>query len=77
MVQVSINEDPGWLFSWWKTHSTEYPPMALTARDYLAIPGAEVSVEWLFSSSRELLGLRRYSLTETMRVLTLLKDMYR
>ena len=52
--------------------------MASTARDYLAIPGAEVSVEWLFSSGRNLLGLRRYSLTaKTMRVLTLLKDMYR
>ena len=52
--------------------------MASTARGYLAIPGGEVSIEWLFGSGRDLLDLRRYSLTaETMLVSTLLKDMYR
>ncbi|EIW75374.1 hypothetical protein CONPUDRAFT_66256, partial [Coniophora puteana RWD-64-598 SS2] len=33
-------------------HSTEFPVIALMARDFLAIPATSVSVERLFSSSR-------------------------
>ena len=51
--------------------------MVAAARDYLAIPAAEVAVEWLFSSGCDILGLRRHSMTgDTMHTLMLLKDMY-
>ena len=44
------------------------------ARDYLAVAGAEVSVERIFSGGRDTLGIRRYSLgAETFKVLTILK----
>jgi hAT family C-terminal dimerisation region len=70
--------DFSWLCSWWKAHAFEFPRMAAAARDCLAIPAAEVSVERLFSGGRDMLGLRRHSMSaETMRVLVLLKDMYR
>jgi hypothetical protein len=66
--------DPNWLFNWWKVHKDEYPRMAAAARDYLAIPASEVSVERLFSAGRDLIGLRRYSLhANTMRQLSLLR----
>ena len=52
--------------------------MAAAARDYLAVPGAEVDVERLFNSRRDLLGLRRWSLSSgTMRKLLILKDSLR
>jgi hAT family C-terminal dimerisation region len=64
-----------WIFSWWGGHSDEYPRMAAAARDYLAVPAAEVDVERLFNSGRDLLGLRRWSLSSgTMRKLLILKD---
>jgi hypothetical protein len=48
--------------------------MAQAARAFLAIPGAEVDVERLFSGGRDLLGIRRFGLSgESMRLLTLLK----
>jgi hypothetical protein len=76
-VDESITKEEGWLFSWWNTHKDEYPRMAAAARDYLAIPAAEVSVERLFSRARDPLGLRRHSLNgETMRKLVLLRDIY-
>src|ERR1700728_516971 len=48
--------------------------MAAAARALLAIPGAEVDVERLFSGGRDLLGIRQFGLSgESMRILTLLK----
>lgn len=76
-VDESVTKDEDWLFGWWRTHKDEYPRMAAAARDYLAIPAAEVSVERLFSRGRDLLGLRRHSLKgETMRKMMLLRDIY-
>lgn len=76
-VDEAITKEEGWLFSWWNLHKDEYPRIAAAARDYLAIPAAEVSVERLFSRARDLLGLRRHSLNgETMRRLVLLRDTY-
>ena len=78
MVQESITKEEHWLFSWWRMHKDEYPRMAAAARDYLAIPAAEVAVERLFSRGRDLLGVRRYSLNaETMRRVVLLRDIYK
>jgi hypothetical protein len=46
------------------------------ARDYLAIPAGQVDVERLFSAGRDLIGIRRDSLSiETMRVLMILKSL--
>jgi len=45
------------------------------ARDYIVVAALEVDIERLFSSSRDMLGVRRWSLqVKTMRSLTLLKD---
>lgn len=76
-VDESVTKDEDWLFAWWRTHKDEYPRMAAAARDYLAIPAAEVAVERLFSRGRDLLGVRRHSLKgETMRKVMLLRDIY-
>jgi hypothetical protein len=77
-VKVSEIEDPNWLCDWWRVHKNDYPQMAAAARDYLAIPASEVSVERLFSSGRDILGVRRHSMNgETMRILMLLDDLYK
>ncbi len=48
--------------------------MFTTARDYLPIPGAEVDVEPLLNIARDILGLRRTSMSaETMRASVLVK----
>ena len=76
-VDESITKDENWLFAWWRTHKDEYPRMAAAARDYLAIPAAEVAVERLFNRGRDLLGVRRHSIKgETMRKVMLLRDIY-
>ena len=52
--------------------------MFTVTRDYLPIPGAEVDVERLFNIARNILGLRRMSMSaETLRALILLKDYLR
>lgn len=52
--------------------------MGAAARDYLAIPASEVSVERLFDTGRDVLGVRRFSMKgETLRILMLLDDMYK
>jgi hypothetical protein len=77
-IHESVTKDKDWLFSWWRLHRDEFPRMAAAARDFLAIPAAEVAVERLFSRGRDLLGLRRHSLSgETMRRLVLLRDIYK
>ena len=49
--------------------------MSKVTRDFLAIPAAEVDVERLFSLGRDLIGVRRYSLSpDTMRTLMLLRS---
>jgi hypothetical protein len=75
--QISAEEKDTWLLSWWNSHKGEYPHMVQIARDFLAIPASEVSVECLFSGGRNLLGLRRHRMNgETMRMLILLRDYY-
>jgi hypothetical protein len=73
---VEFDERDG-LYIWWRGHLGEYPRMVAAARDYLAVPAAEVDVERLFNSGRDLLGLRRWSLSrKTMRKLPILKDSF-
>jgi hypothetical protein len=48
--------------------------MARAAREYLAVPSSEVDCERLFNTGRDLLGVRRWSMSgDTMRVMMLLK----
>jgi hypothetical protein len=68
------NYEPDWVLHWWAANAFQYPLMAEAARALLAIPGAEVDVERLFSGGRDLLGIRRFALNgESMRILTILK----
>jgi len=49
--------------------------MSQVTRDSLPIPGAEADLKRLFNITREILRLRRASMTvETLRALILLKD---
>jgi len=52
--------------------------MFAVARDFLLILGAKVDVKRLFNIARDILGLRRMSMSaETLRALILLKDYMR
>jgi hypothetical protein len=65
------------LYNWWRIHKDEYPRMAAAARDYLAIPASEDSVERKFNAGRDLLGIQRFSMkSDTMRMLMLMDDVY-
>ncbi|SJL11861.1 uncharacterized protein ARMOST_15272 [Armillaria ostoyae] len=48
--------------AWWKLHESKFPIITTMARDFLAIPGTSVSVERLFSTSRQLCTEVRSSL---------------
>jgi hypothetical protein len=66
MVNDGVTMERGWLFEWWRLNQDEFPRMAAAARDYLAIPASEVAVERLFNTGRDLLGLRRHSLSDVV-----------
>ena len=49
--------------------------MSCATQDFLPLPASEVVCERLFSTGRDMLGLRRHRLNgETMRLLMLLKN---
>lgn len=74
-ISVADTTGQNRLCSWWKMHKGEYSRMAAAARDYLAIPASEVAVERVFSTARDVLGIRRYSLKgDTIRMLMLIRD---
>jgi hypothetical protein len=75
VVEWDGNNDPGFVINWWRVHQAEYPIMSRVAQDILSIPALEVDAERLFSSGRDLIGLRRYSLSAKMlRLLVLLRS---
>jgi hypothetical protein len=77
-VNEDNTEDTNWLYNWWRVNRADYPRMAAAARDYLAIPASEVSVERQFSKGRDVIGIRRHSMTaDTMRMLMLMDSAYR
>ena len=77
LINVSNVSKDNWLFEWWNTHQGEYPQMACAAWDFLPLLASEVVCERLFSTGRDMLGLRRHRLNgETMRLLMLLKNLY-
>jgi len=64
-----------WILNWWKANMGEYPCIAQAARDYLAIPVLEVDIKRLFSLGRDILSIRRFSMSmDTLRTLILLRD---
>jgi hypothetical protein len=76
-LEVTDTKCRNWLFNWWRVYRNEYPKMAIAARDYLAIPASEVSVERNFNSTRNLLGIQRFSkMSDTMRMLMLIGNVY-
>ena len=78
IVGVTTTSKANWICDWWRSHKDEYPQMAAAARDFLAIPASGASVERLFSSGRDLLGVRRHSMKpETMRMLMLMTNAYK
>ncbi|EUC60890.1 HAT family dimerization protein, partial [Rhizoctonia solani AG-3 Rhs1AP] len=55
---------------WWRINHNRFPRLAAMARDFLSIPGSSVAVERVLSAGRDVISLRRASLTaETIRVL--------
>jgi len=55
-------------------HSDEFPYLSKMAKDYLAIPGAGVAVERLFSSGTDILTCKRQSMSpNTLKELMCLK----
>jgi hypothetical protein len=53
----------------------EYLYIAQAARDYLTIPAFEVNIKRLFSLGRDILGIRRFSISiDTLKTLILLRD---
>ncbi|KAJ5082309.1 hypothetical protein N7532_011352 [Penicillium argentinense] len=77
-ISVANTTGQNWLCNWWKMHKGKHPRMAEAARDYLAIPASEVAVERVFSTARDVLGIRRYSLKgDTLRMLMLIRDGYK
>ncbi|KAF8705378.1 protein dimerization, partial [Rhizoctonia solani] len=55
---------------WWSRHHQRFPRLAAMARDYLCIPGSSVAVERVLSTGRDVISLRRASLSaETISIL--------
>jgi hypothetical protein len=61
-----------------QVNQSRFPNLAKMARDYLAIPGASVAVERIFSGGRDTLGYSSLPIrTSTFRVLSLLKNFFK
>lgn len=77
--QLNVKESLAtWILNYWATHKDDYPRMAAIARDYIAIPGAEVDVERLFGVGKDTLGIKRWSMPEeSFKALIIAKDALR
>ncbi len=76
LTQMEV-DDLSTVIEWWKLHRNEFPIMAECARDYLAIPCSTVHVERLFSRARDLLSIRRTTMSPwRIEQLCILKDNY-
>jgi hAT family dimerisation domain. len=77
--KLSISDNQiEWLINYWKTCKYEYLSMFQVVCDYLPIPRSEVDVERLFNTGRDILGIRRFSISgNTLRTLIMLKEALR
>jgi hAT family C-terminal dimerisation region len=74
---TSYESHEDWVLQWWKANEFNYNMVVCAARDLLAIPGAEVDIERLFSQGRDILGIRRLALGgDTMRMVMLMRSFY-
>ncbi|QRV94993.1 AC9 transposase [Ceratobasidium sp. AG-Ba] len=56
--------------AWWCDNAARFPRLARMARDYLCIPGSSVAVERVLSTGRDVISLRRPSMSaDTIRTL--------
>jgi hypothetical protein len=63
------------ILEWWANNEHAYPYLAQVAKDILAIPIAQVGVERVFNSARDVIGDRRHRLSaQTIRQIMMLKD---
>ena len=74
--KLSISDNQlEWLINYWKTCKYEYLSIFQAVRDYLPIPGSEVDIERLFNTGRDILSIRRFSITgDILRIIIMLKD---
>jgi hypothetical protein len=62
------------LLGWWKANECTYPRLARVAKDILSVPIAQVGVERVFNTAKDLIGDRRHRLAaQTIRKTMLLK----
>ena len=61
--------------AYWGTHGDEFPSLKRAAKDYLATPATTSSVERMFNSGRDQIGIRRYRLSaECLRELMVMQE---
>lgn len=54
------------VLNWWKQQETRWPNLSRMAKDYLAIPASSVPVENIFSTGRDLISIKRGTLSHDM-----------
>jgi hypothetical protein len=73
-----LDDQSQWILDYWNSCKYEYPLMFQAVRDYIPIPGSEVDIERLFNTRRDMLGLRRFSMSgNTLGMMMMLKDALR
>ncbi|KAG8718235.1 Zinc finger BED domain-containing protein 1, partial [Ceratobasidium sp. 423] len=60
LAEPTTTIDP---LEWWNKHQSRFPWLAAMARDYLCILGSSVAVERVLSTGRDVILLRRASLS--------------
>ncbi|KAI1003296.1 hypothetical protein K3495_g4915 [Podosphaera aphanis] len=66
-------ESKDWVMKWWLNHQREYPALTAAAKVFLCILISTVSVERLFNTGRDMLGLRWHKLDpDSIRMLMIL-----
>jgi hypothetical protein len=78
VLSNNMNDDINYVLGWWNSNQKEYPSMSKAARDFLAIPAATVTVERLFNTGRDIIGIRRQNMcSETFKWIMFLKDHFK
>lgn len=73
-----MKNDINYVLNWWNSNQKEYPSMSKAAGDYLAIPASTVTVERLFNTGRDVIGIRRKNMySETFKWIMFLKNHFK
>jgi hypothetical protein len=63
------------VLQWWSSNEAFYPRLSQVAKDVLAIPIAQVGVERVFNTAKDVIGDRRHRLSaQVIRQIMILKD---